>query len=381
MTLNNLRSRYVASATVASLLMFVTPLGAAHQQKEYENFDPGRFERPTVNEWFPLKAGTRFVWEGTTIDAEGDEEAHRVVFTVTDLTKVISGVRTVICWDQDFADGELVETEIVFFAHDNDGAVWSLGEHPEEYEDGKFVDAPTWIHGIKGSKAGILVPAKPKVGTPSFSQGWAPSVDFTDRGVVYQVGQKTTVPFGSFEDVLVIDEWNKEEPDAHALKYYARGVGQVRVGSRGTGDKENLELVKVEHLSEEELAKARDEALKLEKHAYEISKDVYALTEPSGHGSDGRVVETDTMTNRPELIAATDESDTEPPVQTSVRKISDDQAKEIAVKTVPGEAMDVAVERKLGKKTIVVEVISDVDGSETDVIIDMETGEVLATEK
>ena len=49
-----------------------------------------------------------------------------------------------------------------------------------------------------------------------------------------------------------------------------------------------MELVRVEELSAEEMAKARDEALKLEQHAYEISKDVYGLTKPverSGTGA------------------------------------------------------------------------------------------------
>ncbi|MGH8642995.1 MAG: hypothetical protein ACREX4_00490 [Gammaproteobacteria bacterium] len=281
----------------------------------------------------------RYVWEGTTIDDEGKEEPHRVVFTVTDLTKVIGGVRTVLCWDQDFVEGELAETEIVFFAQDNDGAVWSLGEYPEEYEDGNFVAAPTWIHGIKDGKAGILVPGKPKLGTPSFSQGWAPSVGFTDRGVVYQIGLKTTVPLGVYDDVLVIDESNKEEPDAHALKYYARGVGNIRVGLRGAGDQESLELTTVEQLSAEELAKARDDVLKLETHAYEISKDVYAHTKPSQGRSDSKLIESDPLTNRPEHAAATAPTHTEPRAPAPVRKISDEQAKEIAVKTVPGEAM------------------------------------------
>lgn len=301
-------SNVARSESTASSSAAVAKVAAEEQEKEYLELDPANFERPTVidNEWFPLKPGMRYVWEGTTIDDEGKQEPHRVVFTVTDLTKEIGGVHTVVCWDQDFVDGELVETEIVFFAQNNDGAVWSSGEYPEEYEDGKFVAAPTWIHGIKDGKAGVQVPGKPKLGTPSFSQGWAPSVDFTDRGVVYQMGQKTTVPLGTYDDVLVIDESNKKEPDAHALKYYARGVGTVRVGSRGTGDQESLKLTKVEQLSAEELAKARDEALKLETRAYEISKDVYAHTKPSERRSDSKLIESDALTNRPERTAATD---------------------------------------------------------------------------
>ena len=37
--------------------------------KEYEDFDPKTFERPTLidNKWFPLKPGKRFVYEGSTI--------------------------------------------------------------------------------------------------------------------------------------------------------------------------------------------------------------------------------------------------------------------------------------------------------------------------
>src|SRR5437879_12417537 len=81
------------------------------------------------------------------------------------------------------------------------------------------------------------MPAAPRLGAPSFSQGWAPAVNFTDRGVVDQVGQKTCVPLRCFEDVLVMAEGSKAEgADARQLKYYARGVGRVRVGWRGKGE-------------------------------------------------------------------------------------------------------------------------------------------------
>ncbi|NIP26292.1 hypothetical protein GWN28_04790 [candidate division KSB1 bacterium] len=253
-------------------------------EKEWEDFDPSNFDHRSTNidnEWFPLKPGMQWVYEGATV--EDDESVpHRVVFTVTDLIKVIDGVRAVVCWDQDYSAGEVVETEIVFFAQDKNGTVWHLGQYPEEYEDGEFVLAPCWIAGIKDGKAGIMMKVEPKLGTPSYSQGWAPSVDWTDRGVVDQMGQKTTVPTGSYEDVLVIAETSKEEPNAYQLKYYARGVGNVRVGWRGEdATQETLELFEVRQLSPDALAEARAEALKLEKRAYEISKDVYAHTSPA----------------------------------------------------------------------------------------------------
>ena len=76
------------------------------------------------------------------------------------------------------------------------------------------------------------------------------------------MGQKTRVPFGSYKDVLVTEEFNQEEPDAFQLKYYARGVGVVRVGWKGADEhQETLELVKVVQLSPKALAKVRAEAL------------------------------------------------------------------------------------------------------------------------
>lgn len=263
-------------------MSLVAPPSAAERQ--LEDFSAAKFDRPTIidNEWLPLQPGTRWTWEGTTVDDEGDEEPHTVIFTVTDLSKEIDGVRTIVCWDRDFADGELEETELVFFAQDNEGNVWHLGQYPEEYEDGEFAAAPTWLHGINDGKAGIMMKAVPKVGSPSYSQGLSLSTNWTDRAEVFQVGQKTTVPFGTFEDVLVMQEWDQEEPESRQLKYYARGVGNVRVGWRAAKDtdQEVLELVKVEQLSESELAKAREEVLKLEKHGYEVSKDVYAKSKP-----------------------------------------------------------------------------------------------------
>jgi len=229
----------------------------------------------------PLHVGAQYVYEGYTEEA-GERIPHRLEFTVTDLTKVIEGVRTLVAWVVDYSAGQLVEKEIAFFAQDNDGNVWYLGEHPEEYEDGQFVTAPTWIHGLADARAGIKMKGEPQLGTPSYCAGWGPAVDFRDRGQVSQIGQETCVPFGCHQDALVIDEFTLAEPNAIQLKYYARGVGNVRVGWKGDdATKETLELVNVVQLSPEALAEVRRQALELEQHAYEISKDVYTHTQPA----------------------------------------------------------------------------------------------------
>jgi hypothetical protein len=252
-------------------------------EPEFEDFDPNNFDRSTNidNEWLPLQPGTQWVYEGFTVE-DGESIPHRIVFAATDLTKEISGVPTVVAWIVDYSDDQVVEQEIAFYAQDNDGNVWYLGEHPEEYEDGEFVDAPSWIAGLEDARAGIKMRAKPQMGTPSYFQGWAPAVEWTDYGQVDQMGQETCVAVDCYQDVLVIAESSLEETDAFQLKYYARGVGEVRVGWRGAdATQEELELVELVQLSPEALAEVRAEALALEKHAYEVSQDVYGQTPPA----------------------------------------------------------------------------------------------------
>ena len=286
-------SRIASSLAALSCVGLGIGCGAAQDRKadgkspeqRLEAFDAAHFGRsiPIDNAWMPLQPGTRFVYEGTTIEDDGTAVPHRVVVHVTDLTKVIGGVRTAVTWDLDYSDGELVEAELAFFAQDSNGTVWRMGEYPEEYENGKFAAARPWIHGFEAARAGIMMPGEPQVGTPSYAQGWGPAVDWTDRGQVDQMGQTTCVPVACYEDVLVIAETSQSEPDARQLKYYARGVGNVRVGWRGAGEKtkETLELVRVEQLDATALAEVRARALDLERSAYQRSASVYAHTPPA----------------------------------------------------------------------------------------------------
>jgi hypothetical protein len=102
------------------------------------------------------------------------------------------------------------------------------------------------------------------------------------------MGVEVSVPAGKYSDVLVIAETSASEPDAQQLKYFARGVGNVKVGWKGEGEKtkEVLELTKVEELDAKALAEARAEALKLEKSALKHSK-MYGQTSPLEHGAHG----------------------------------------------------------------------------------------------
>lgn len=249
----------------------------------FVDFDPNNFSNPTdiSNQWLPMKAGTQWVFEGITI--EGDEEIpHRIEFTVTDLTKEIEGVNTVVAWIVDITEDEVVEKEIAFYAQDDDGNVWYFGEHPEEYEEGEFVDAPTWIAGKEEARAGVKMWANPQLDSGSYYQGWAPSVEWSDYGQVDEMGMENCVALGCYEDVLVIAESSLDEEGIFQLKFYAPDIGNIRVGWRGEVEsQEDLELIELNQLDADALLEIRGEALALEEHAYEVSSDVYGETAPA----------------------------------------------------------------------------------------------------
>ncbi|MGH9002367.1 MAG: hypothetical protein ACRDYV_04495 [Acidimicrobiia bacterium] len=247
------------------------------------DFDPKNFSDPTTidNKWLPLRPGTQFIMEGEADRGEGLIR-HRAVFTVTNLTKVINGVKTLVMLDRDYNGEQVAEAEIAFFAQDDEGNVWLLGEYPEEYEEGQFDGAPsTWIAGQAGAQPGILMPADPKKGEPPFLQGLAPHVDFQDLARVEDVNRKTCVPAGCYEGVMVIDEWDPgaQPQDGHQLKFQAPGVGNVRVEPRGGEEQETLVLVEQLELGPEAMTEVHAFARQLDAHAYETDAR-YSATIP-----------------------------------------------------------------------------------------------------
>jgi hypothetical protein len=281
----------VALAAVATMLLPVA-LGACGddepaqaKQAVHTDFDAQNFTDPTKidNKYSPLEPGTQLVYEGRSNRGLGRRD-HQVIFTVTDLTKQVNGVRTVVLWDRDINAGKLLEGELAMWAQDDDGNVWLLGEYPEEYsESGKFEAAPdTWLAGIQRAQAGIMMRADPKEGTSRYRQGLAPAIEFADVARVEQTGQRDCVPTGCYDDVVVTRETNPLEPnDGFQLKYYAPNVGNTRAAPRGGTEKEILVLIKVRKLGAQEMDEVRREALTLDKRAYRSQPDVWGDTPPA----------------------------------------------------------------------------------------------------
>jgi hypothetical protein len=244
-----------------------------------------RFAKSTQisNQWYPLIPGTQYDYRGQA-DRDGSGiRSARDIFTVTNVTKMVDGIRSVVVWDRDYSDGRLVEEEIHFFAQETGGNVWSLGEYPEEYEAGQFVGAPTtWLSGVDGAQAGIHIQGNPQLGSAPYVQGIAPAIGFFNAAQVFATGQSTCVPFACFKSVLITNEFSPDEPGAGgAHKYYAPGIGNVRVEPAGSPEMESLQLKTFGALSSSAREQANARVLKLDKRAFEVESAVYGHSTPA----------------------------------------------------------------------------------------------------
>jgi len=253
-----------------------TPSGSARCGPS-PRLEPDDFPRaPEVeNKFFPLVPGTEYTLQGSV-----GSTRHRIVTTVTDLTKTVDGVRAIVVFDRDLDGNRIQESELFFEAEDDHGAVWNLGEYPEEYDNGKLAGAPnTWIAGQRGARAGFSMLADPRAGGDPYLQGIAHRIGFEDCARVVKAGQRTCVPVGCYGRVLVTDEWAPRDPEGgHQRKFYAPGVGTVRVEPVGGVDPETLQLVSIRHLCGSALAEVRGEALEQDARGYRLSPDVYGHT-------------------------------------------------------------------------------------------------------
>jgi uncharacterized membrane protein YkoI len=70
-----------------------------------------------------------------------------------------------------------------------------------------------------------------------------------------------------------------------------------------------------------------------------------------------------------------------PQVIAVATKISEEKAKEIALKEIPGTITSVVIEKQLGKIVYTIEILEKDTGEEVDVFVDVETGRVVGTDR
>jgi hypothetical protein len=236
----------------------------------------GRFTHPlaVTNRFTPFVPGARFRYSGQ-VSGEG---RHEDVFTVTDLTLTVHGVPVVVVLDQDYRNGRLEEAELAFFAQDDAGNVWNLGEYPEEYENGKFAGAPsTWVDGVRGANGGFKLPARPHRGQ-SWTEGRAKAIDFWDVSRVAAVRTSIRSGLGLHRGVLEVDETSPLDPTSgHQVKFYAPHIGLVRVEARGGDAQEFLSLVSLRHVGRRAMADVDRIVRSMDRRGRSVSRDYRSL--------------------------------------------------------------------------------------------------------
>ena len=193
------------------------------------------FVRTVDNPWFPLRPGATFVYRGVK-----DGEPTRDVVHVTRATRVIDGVRCTAVTDRLYASGHLAERTTDWYAQDRAGTVWYFGEDTAELDATGQVTSRegSWLSGVNGARAGVFMPAHPRVGQAyrqEYLEGHA-----EDHFRVLDLHATARTPAVDSRRALLTKEWTPLEPGVVDHKLYVRGVGLVDERTVRGGDERNV---------------------------------------------------------------------------------------------------------------------------------------------
>jgi len=224
-----MRNRRIVMATLAIVLV----VGAAGVLTGFRRqavadttggIDPAAFTNPVANPYFPLKVGTVLHYQGS----DGGQRFQERL-TITHWTKKIQGVKTTVVLDvlRRADDNTVAEKTWDWYADDNAGNAWYFGEKTATYtRTGRVISRDgSWQAGVHGAVAGTIMPANPHP-TDAYRQEFYAG-EAEDLALVRHIEPSHKVPAGSYENVLVTEEWTPLEPDVIELKYYAKGIGVV----------------------------------------------------------------------------------------------------------------------------------------------------------
>ncbi len=207
------------------------------QQTYNPSIDPATFTDKITNPYFPLTPGTVMIYEGTR-----DGVPLRIEFTVTNESKTIQGVKCVVI--RDIVTGALEEHTSDWYAQDAKGNVWYFGEDTKEYTNGVVSStAGSWEAGVDGAVPGIIMEAKPATGD-AYRQEYRPTVA-EDVAMVKQVDATVQIPGNNYSNVLVTNDRDLLDLTKDEDKFYAPGVGVVKLTGLVNGHREELWLTSV----------------------------------------------------------------------------------------------------------------------------------------
>ncbi len=235
-----IKTRLLTTVPLLSLALVAcgsNPSGAAGQDPPTTH----GFSAHVDNPWFPLEPGTTYRYRGTK-----DGKRAREVLRVTHAIKTIQGAPNVVLRDKLYLDGKLAESTTDWYSQDRAGNVWYFGERTATINgSGRVLSREgSFQAGVDGARAGIYMPAHPKVGQRFDQEHYAGHAE--DRFRIADLAARVKTPLLSTRHALYTIESTRLEPGVRDAKYYVRGIGTVaELQLRGPGPKEQLELVSV----------------------------------------------------------------------------------------------------------------------------------------
>src|SRR5439155_10685963 len=134
-----------------------TPPSAAASSYE-PVLDPSHFVAVIDNPYFPLPVGRTIVYTGIK---DGKTQIDRV--TVTSDTKVLEGVTATAVHDVATHHRKLLEKTTDWYAEDDQGNVWYLGENTKAYNpDGTVHTSAAWQSDVNDGEPGVIMEANPQ---------------------------------------------------------------------------------------------------------------------------------------------------------------------------------------------------------------------------
>ena len=184
---------------------------------------PDEWAPAVTNPFFPLTPGTILEYRSET-----DEGIEITTVEVLSEPKIIQDVTATSVRDQVRIDGELFEDTTDWFAQDDDGNVWYLGEETIEYlEGGETSTAGSWEWGVDGALPGIIMWADPSAHIGEKYRQEYYKGEAEDWAKVVAVGLNVSVPYDDFTGVLETLDWNAFSPGDKENKFYAPGIGLI----------------------------------------------------------------------------------------------------------------------------------------------------------
>jgi hypothetical protein len=296
-----------------------------------ENIKPHGHTNPL---YFPFEPGFKFILERPD-HPWGHYRKEVVILEKTEPFDLpgIGKFEAAVIQEEEFFDGVYDQQALNWFAYDvRNNSIYAFGEVSWEIDnDGNKTFDGTWRAGVPDgnglAEPGLLMPGTFNLGARYIFDGSEAEAFGGSENL--ESGMTYATPAGTFENCVRVREQSLTTHDDVTDKVWCPGVG---------------------------LAMDTSDGLLVASSAVPSTKEVLAT-----FGQHHR--------NPPERIVA------------PVPKVDERSAIEIAVKEVPGEVKSVHIEQKARKSVYTVEIMADADGVETDVFVDIESGEIVGTDR